>query len=59
MVDAIKKELDTSKGYLDENIDKRFSKRERRNLIHDVGFNESKRKKLTRKMDYTSVVDID
>ena len=59
VVDAINKELDTSKRYLDENIDKRFSKRERRNLIHDVGFNESKRKKLTRKMDYTSVVDID
>ena len=33
VVDAINKELDTSKRYLDENIDKRFSKRERKNLI--------------------------
>ena len=59
VVNAINKELDTSKGYLGENIEKKFSKRERRNLIHDVGFNESKRQRLTRKMDYTSIVDID
>ena len=59
VVDAINKELDTSKGYLDENIEKRFSQRERRNLIHDGGFNESKRQRLTKKVDYTSVVDID
>lgn len=59
VVDAINKELDTSKGYPEENNEKRFSKRERRNLINDAGFNESKRQKLTRKIDYTSVVDID
>ena len=55
VVDAINKELDTSKGNPKENNEKRFSKRERRNLNNDAGFNESKRQKL----HYTSVVDID